>query len=389
MTKRTLRFPDDVEGHFARRYRSRRAEWLAGGGTWPMLVPLGCPNEAEAQFQPDAVRRWVEAWQGWRGQGELVWSERRWRSLGPQSLPEKLILHDPRSLATWIGEEQRWNRASSRYSQLIARWPPLGQRLQRCFDVLADYSDQDMRRLETLVAWIEAHPRSNLYPRQIPVAGMDTKWLETRMSLVADLVSALLGDERNGDGPHERCGLKTAPQIIRFRLLERSLRDRVGGLSDVSAPIDEVASLALAASSVYIVENVQTGMCFEDLPGSVVFMGLGYGVSILAGVPWVAAAQCIYWGDLDTHGFAILSAARAALPGVISVLMDDATLVKHRNLWVEEKEQYNQEVPFLTTAEQTVYKGLRQQRWGHNVRLEQERIAWTEAWRAIKALAHH
>lgn len=380
-----LRFPNDIREHFTARYRGRRAEWLAGEGSWPMTVPLGCPTEAEAQYQSGALRGWLEAWQSWRGPGKVIWREKRWRSLGSQSLPDRLLIDDPRSLAEWIGEEQRWDWARFRYARLVTRWPRLAARLPRYFEVLAGYSDQDMLRLEGLITWIEAHPRSNLYTRQIPIAGIDTKWLEPRMALVADLIAALAGCEPGSAAFHERCGLRRAPHTVRMRLLDSSLRDRLGGLGDISAPIDEIALLNLPASRVYVVENVQTGLCFEDRAGSMVFMGLGYGVVSLAQIPWLAAAGCIYWGDLDTHGFAILNAARAVLPGIASVLMDEPTLLRNRDLWAEEKEQCRQELPLLTPDERSVYERLRQQCWGPNVRLEQERIAWDEAWRVLKA----
>lgn len=384
MTRPVLRFPDDLREIFARRYRNQHREWLAGAGAWPLVTPLGCPTEAEAGFEPDAVREWAAAWRRWQGPGELVWCERRWRTLGLQSVPEKLVLEDAQSLALWIDEEPRWNRASSRYRRFASRWPALETRLPRYFEALAGDSDVDTLRLEALLAWLEANPHSNLYPRQIPIAGMDTKWLEARMPLVADLVAALQGDDTRSLGFHQRCGLKEAPQVLRVRLLDPSLRERAGGLGDIAAPIGEIAALRLPVSRVYIVENVQTGLCFGDHPGSVVFMGLGYGVGVLARLPWVAEAECVYWGDLDTHGFAILNAARTCLPKVVSALMDEATLLGNRDLWVEEQDQCGAlDLPSLPDAERAVYQGLKQQRWGRNVRLEQERIAWNEAWKAI------
>src|SRR5437867_8284947 len=144
MTKSVLRFPEDVRAFFARRYRNQHREWLAETGTWPLVMLLGCPTEAEARLQGDAVREWVLAWRRWEGPGKLVWCERRWRTLGPQSLPEKLVLDDAQSLAAWIGEDQRWNRAWSRHRQMVSRWPAVTRRLTRYFDALASYSDADM-----------------------------------------------------------------------------------------------------------------------------------------------------------------------------------------------------------------------------------------------------
>jgi hypothetical protein len=175
--------------------------------------------------------------------------------------------------------------------------------------------------------------------------------------------------------------LRPLPHLVRFRLLDESLRRSLGGLGDISARVEDLVGLDLEVSLVYIVENLQTGLAFDDRPGSLVFMGLGYGVSALGRLPWVTRARCLYWGDLDTHGFAILDRARRCLPDIGSALMDEETLLRHREFWAVEKEQCAAAgLPLLTAAEQTVYRGLREQRWGMNVRLEQERIGWSWAW---------
>ena len=116
------------------------------------------------------------------------------------------------------------------------------------------------------------------------------------------------------------------------RLLDESLRRRIGGLNDISAPWEQLAELDLPVSKVFIIENLQTGLAFDDLPGSAVIMQLGYGVDVLGRLLWVAKASCVYWGDLDMHGFAILNRARSYLPELKSVLMDEATLRSHQGL---------------------------------------------------------
>jgi hypothetical protein len=133
----------------------------------------------------------------------------------------------------------------------------------------------------------------------------------------------------------------------------------------------------------------QTGLAMSDMPGAVVFMRLGYNVDVLARFPWLARAKCIYWGDLDTHGFAILHRARSYVPALQSVLMDEDTLLQHKTLWVDESAQHPAtELTLLTEQEQQLYQDLKQQRWGQNVRLEQERIDWATAWSVLqRALA--
>jgi len=383
-----LKLPEDVRQTLVRRFQSKHREWLigdAGESLWPLEVALGAPTEQAALRQVDGVRAWVSAWQGWQGVGTLSWCERRWKALGVQRLPEKLALRGPEDVAMWIGESARWERAQSRYRALIARWPVLAQQLPRYFDVLADYSDADYQRLTEMLDWIASHPNSNLYPRQLPVSGLDSKWLDGRKGLLTDLVAAIQEDSSSDLDFYQRCGLKAPPLLVRMRVLDQALRAHVGGVGDITAPVDDLAGISWPVSHVFIVENLQTGLAMSDMPGAVVFMRLGYNVDVLARLPWLASAKCIYWGDLDTHGFAILHRARSYIPELQSVLMDEETLLRHKALWVDEAAQHSAaELTLLTKDEQQLYRDLKQQRWGQNVRLEQERIDWTTAWSVLQ-----
>lgn len=388
-----MKFPDDVEQTLKRRFKSRHRAWLKASGepqrqekgAWPLEIPLGIPSENQALKQIEDVRAWVVAWQSWNGAGSLCWNERRWRTLGTQPVPEKLSLSGPDEVAQWVGEIDRWDRAQQRYQALIGRWPQLDDRLSHYFAMLADYSTADYQRLVDMLSWLEKHPATRLYPRQLPVRGLNSKWFEQRKALLADLVDAVCGRATSEGDCYRRCGLKAPPQLIRMRILDNKLRQRIGGLSDIATPREQLAELDLPVDTVFIVENLQTGLSFDDMSGSIVIMQLGYGVDVLGHLPWIARAHCVYWGDLDTHGFAILSRARSYLPGLKSVLMDEVTLRSHEVLWVEEKDQHAAEtLPLLSDSEQAVYQVIKHNVWGQNIRLEQERIAWDVAWKTLQ-----
>ena len=93
----------------------------------------------------------------------------------------------------------------------------------------------------------------------------------------------------------------------------------------------------------------------------------------------MAGAVVRYWGDIDTHGFAILDRLRAWLPGTRSVLMDLDTLMHHRDRWVREERPTQSSLTRLTREEGDLYDDLVSDRLGDRVRLEQERIDWTWA----------
>lgn len=387
MAKSWLIEPEEMARRLRGRYRQQHRRWLAGAGQWPVSIALGVPSEREARDHLSAVRAWQRRWHEWQGDGEIVWVERRWLSLGAQQLPETLVLRAPIQVARWVGEVERWERAEQRYRYALGRWPRLAGALAAHFDVLADYPEDDFRRLFSMLEWLEAHPDFGLYLRQLPVAGVDTKWLSSRKSLVAGLFRAIRAkmpvDEKDF---YALTGIRREPVLIRMRVLDPDMQHMIGGLKDVTAPVEELARLRLPIRVVYIVENLQTGLAFQELPGVGLFMRQGYAVDLFGQIPWLAAIPCFYWGDLDTHGFAILNRLRHHLPRARSLLMDESTLLDHRFLWGQEEEPTGHDVlPLLTAAEQKLYADLCNHRFAPRVRLEQERIPWDYAWRKIVA----
>jgi hypothetical protein len=387
-----LKFPEDIREIVKRKYQNNHREWLKmsvsdndSQTTWPFEISLGIPTERDALQQQDGVRAWISAWKSWRGSGDIVWIERRWRSLGVQSVPQKLILNEPADAISWIGEAEAWSHAVERYKKLVQRWPALIDILPKYYNVLTNSDDGNFIRITEMVSWICSNPNSDLYPRQIPVAGVDSKWLESRKGLVCELVSTIQGtDDRDF---YTACGLKPPPQLIRMRILDPEIRSRFSGLGDICTPWEEAANLDIKPSHVFIVENLQTGLAFEDLADSVVIMALGYGVDVLGCIPWLHNARCIYWGDIDTHGFAILNRARTYLPSLETALMDKQTLFAYRDLWVQEKEQSaSTELSLLTNEEQEIFLSLKNNVWGQQVRLEQERVCWDKAWKILQML---
>ena len=386
MSRKRLLFPEEVRESLTRRFDNQHRNWLNQQGEWPLVMALGSPTERDVTEDAPGIRAWVTAWSAWHDTGEISWEDRQWPRLGQQRIPTSFTLVSAEQLATVVGQQRRWTCACERYGRLIIQWPILAGSsvLPRYFDVLADYSGTDFERLCSLMLWLERNPRSALYLRQLPIEGLDTKWIERRKGLVTDLVCAIRGEFQEADF-FAACGLRRPRHRIRMRLLCPSLRKVVGGLEDVEAPLEEIAALPLAPVAAVIVESLETGLALPDLPGVVALMKLGGAVGVLDVVPWLQGIDAVYWGDIDTHGYAFLNHARRALPGLRSVLMDKETLFNYRNLWVEEPVQNDgAELSLLKDYEQIVYEGLHSHAWGRNIRLEQERIPWACALKVLQ-----
>jgi hypothetical protein len=101
-------------------------------------------------------------------------------------------------------------------------------------------------------------------------------------------------------------------------------------------PLTEFAGYAPACRHVIITENKVNFLALPPCLGGLAIFGSGYAIDLLRSVPWLDCQPLHYWGDVDTHGFAILSRLRATWPHAQSFVMDRGALLAHRELWTEE-----------------------------------------------------
>jgi hypothetical protein len=120
------------------------------------------------------------------------------------------------------------------------------------------------------------------------------------------------------------------------------------------------------------------------VPDSMVIFGAGYGFDPLAEATWLGDKSIFYWGDIDTHGFAILDQLRSHFPRAYSLLMDRDALLAHRSFWVQEETPTQRELVRLLPDEARLYDDLRHNRIGLALRLEQERVSFSRVQDALE-----
>lgn len=159
-----------------------------------------------------------------------------------------------------------------------------------------------------------------------------------------------------------------------------------------SLTLGDNVRLPYEPSVVLIVENKDTAILFPEMAAAVVVEGNGNtSVGLLPRVPWIAnAPTIIYWGDIDGRGYEIVNGLRENLRQVRTVLMDTATYEKYAEFgtYTDErgvalKPRKRSALPWLTTAERTVYLNLTDPAWTRHRRFEQERIPLTTALRHV------
>ena len=360
-----------VRGEAAVRFEKNFCSWSTGAaGSWPFSLALGAPDEKEALADFEGTARWARDWMHVADSLHIVTAQRFWRT-GSQLIPTHIRFDSAPALAAFVGRANEWNRANERLQQLAGDWPAVQPLDRKTFTRLVSLSSLEWQQTREFLRWVERHPTSGLLPRQLPIPGVDSKWFETHRALCTALRRATAGD--GGEG----FGLRTLEKLLTLRVLDPQLRAGLGRLSDFSAEPDVLAALRWHPRVVIVCENLQCAYSFGDVEGAVVIAKQGYAVDVLSRLPWLASARILYWGDLDTHGFAILNRFRSYFPRAESILMDETTLLDNRALWANEPDQNLQSLSLLTVPEQAVLGTLRSSAYGPCVRLEQERIPWT------------
>jgi hypothetical protein len=388
--------PDDVTAQVARRWEDGRilSAGVAGEALFPLRLALRAPRATELGSRFEEVKRWVRDLDAGskqhRGFGyELGWTEVANRVVGRNRIPTSItILTEPDALQL-IRKTREAERFRSLVSTTLAEFPELRAWIAKRPMTVVEHA-ADWQRVLAVLQWFKAHPRPGIYLRQLDIPDVDTKFIENHRGLLSQLLDAVLPGSAidttctGASGFEARYGLRLRPAILRFRVLDAALRVRC--LSDMTVPVAELKDLELPATRVFVTENEVNGLAFPEVPGGIVIFGLGYGLDRLAALPWLREKQLFYWGDIDTHGFAILAKLRASFPNAVSFLMDRDTLIAHQALWVQEQEPHDGELAALTDSEKSLFDDLRHDRLGERVRLEQERIGFGWFQRALGAL---
>ncbi len=363
-----------------------RGQFLAAGlsneSLFPLRLPIAHPTARDLSTRFEEAREWLQDLtlksKAHTGKGyELEWREVNHRQLGRNKTPVAAVFADQTEALEFIGKAGEAEKFSKISAEITASFPELHPWLhKRPLRVLEH--NREWPRLLAILAFLKKHPRPNIYIRQLDIAGVDTKFIERHKKLLSELLDLILPPEalrptvRGVAGFEERYGFTAKPVQIRFRLLDKKLY--IQGLADLQIPVDDFGGLTLPVERVFITENMINGLAFPNLPGAMVIFGLGYGLDRLAGIKWLHDKKIYYWGDLDSHGFAMLDQVRAYFPAVSSLLMDRTTLLLHRRQWGREKTPTKRELPRLRAEEARLYNEIRDDIHAEALRLEQERI---------------
>jgi hypothetical protein len=388
----------DIISHLERLWTSGKilSSMLTGRAIFPLSIPVRGPSPSELGKLYGDARQWAKSLMAdAENSGRYRVTKRavNHRTLGRNEIPDRVLVGSAEDALALLHKK----KDAACFGEMITftgeTCPPLLSFMEsHPLDVLE--MEDDWKKCVAVSLWIMYHPKPDIYLRQIDLPGVDTKFIERRKGLLSRLLDILrageaVRDELRGAKNFEfRYGFKIDPVMIRFRLpLDCSAFP--DSVTDIALPSEEFAPLGPCfdrTRSAIFVENKVNFLAIPRRKNLLIAWAKGYGFESLTAALWLRKMKIYYWGDIDTHGFAILNQFRSVLPEAQSVLMDRETFTRHRALWVEETTPTSANLPNLTAEEASLYDDLRGNAFGTRLRLEQERLGFALVTKALDEL---
>lgn len=363
---------------------------------FPKRLVLRGPNSNELRDRFGEAREWSATLRA-LPHLRVVMREIRHRVLGTNQLPREVWIDRAEDAATLVGKRKEFDAFRLMVEQTRRREPALTPWLARKPLKGLEHRNQ-WETLLDIVDWLKEHPRPGIYIRQMDVPRVHTKFVEQHKGVLSELLDIALHPEqidvaaRGAKGFERRYGFKARPERIRFRMLDPESRIlRLGadtGGQDLAVDGETFVRLNPPIERVVIVENEINFLSLPQMRRTMSIFGAGYGFETLGRARWITGCRLHYWGDIDTHGFAILDELRHHFRHAESFLMDRDTFLAFKALWTLERSPANRDLERLTPEELALYNDLRDNKLGTRLRLEQERIGfgWIEdRWRDLEA----
>ena len=296
-------------------------------------------------------------------------------TIGANTLPAAAVFASAAEEISFLG----FGRDAARFLDLAGNLVDLDPKLEAWalrhpLEVLKQ--GEDALTAARVALWMAANPAPGIYLRQLSLPGVHTKFVENHRKLIDSMV-AVVAPERAllGKNYARRHGFLAAPDRVRLRFLDPAL-ELSPGMADIEVSAAAFMAMRPDVDRIITTENLVNFLALPQMRRTLAVFGGGYGFEGIRDAAWLTAVEVLYWGDLDTHGFSILSQLRSHHPRVHNILMDEETLLAHRDFWGREDTPSRAALNHLTSDEHALYVNLQSGMYQPLLRLEQELLNW-------------
>lgn len=328
------------------------------------------PSDDTARFEKELTELIAHSKEK-KGYGySIEYQKIKTRKHGEQDIPVSISFLTEQDFLKYIGKEQDTAGFRKDVERILSAFPELVEWVCRFPNKVLD-NHKLWGDLLKVCTYFRGNPKPQLFIRELPIQ-VDTKFIERNKGIIKELLDIIIAKSVNPDETRfeTHFNLRYDEPVVRFRVLDKAMSQVLfSGIDDLSVPINQFHEVEIPVEVVYIVENKMNMLTFPPIQKSIVVWGHGFGVDILKDVTWLKSKKIFYWGDLDVHGFQILSEIRMHFPQVKSFLMDRATFDLFYEDAVGTETNVEKEL-CLTQEEKTMFEYVKENKF----RLEQEKI---------------
>jgi len=287
------------------------------------------------------------------GDKYALFEEVNYKGIGTQKVLRGARFESFYDLLEFIGKRKEFLK----FEKLLFKDNDLIDYLKENPKILLDNTDIWEKVLE-VKNFFKQNPGPGIYIRELPVRGVDSKFIQNHKKVIDKILMQVCEYDKNvktlsNYGFERKYFLKYPKPRIRIKNKE---------WDDIEINVEDLKKFK--EKKLFIIENLQTYLAFPVIEGYMTVFGGGFKAGVLKGLDY----EAIYWGDIDTAGFAILSMVRSFIK-TESFLMDLNTFKNFEDLAVDDiKKEYGR--LNLTAEEFKCYNFIK----AENKRLEQERI---------------
>lgn len=385
---------------------------LCGEMVFPLEISLKPPTGNSPLKDINHYQDFIAGWRSFckktelRGKGSCVrWECRTYRSLLEQEIPTHLIVNDIESLAGLLGASQelqlkKWHFTIAYIFEALVqeinkrndgldrstRERSLFRVLISYLEVLTDLNDTDLELLVKLIPQLHKGMGRGCYLRALPVAFVDTKFVEKYLSIIESILTAVVDSSVHELGLLSWLDCKEKPKDwLLVKPLSKETMNLLGGIPLLRMSSETLLNFELPAENILVIENEQSCLSLDNIPKTIAVSGGGKNVTWLK-AKWLVNKRVGYWGDIDSEGFGILGDVRSKLGDIVPLMMDSETVEKYKKRMVNESESLAKEPVALLEHELTLFRKLRSGEFG-NTRLEQERLPMDYVYEKLKMWA--
>lgn len=359
---------------------------------FPLLIPSakGSVKDSFAERKVEAENLYKNS-KNAKGRGYTVETKTiKTHKQGMQTIIEKIYFETEIDFIRFIGKEKETENFKKHLSIVKSRFLNLNAEdvqndwlKKHLRSLIAETEDDYWQNIFLCAIWFLNNPHCNVYLREIPVP-VHTKFIEQNTSLIFSVYTALnknKGTDKVSSNAdiYKRWGVRTAEPFIRFRSLDKDIHLKILNEEftsyEIQTPLSAFAKINFnSIEYIFIVENLMVYLTFPAFNKALCIFGSGFAAVNLKECKTLNEKKLYYFGDMDEHGFEILSNVRSIFPNIQSFCMDQKTYETF-SIFAVKGENSHSKIEDLNLSEDELhlFKFLRENKTIG--RLEQEKIS--------------